>query len=84
MEYAAIALAILGFAIGAVFRWKVLLPLIALLVVACVAFSLAHGYSFFHTALTIIVAQAILQANYFLGLAIRALFERARHRRPIL
>jgi hypothetical protein len=84
MEYAAIALAILGVAIGAMFRLKTLLPIIALLLVACVAFSLTHGFSFLDTALTVITAQAILQGSYFLGLAIRAIFSAAGRNGPVL
>jgi hypothetical protein len=84
MEYATIALAILGVGVGTVFRLKVLLPIIGLVLLASVAFSLASGLSFLDTALTILVAQAILQGSYFLGLTIRAILSKANRPRSVL
>jgi hypothetical protein len=84
MVYAAIALAISGVAVGIWFRSKILLPIIGLLLVVAAAFSLARGFSFLDTALTILVSQAILQGSYFLGLVIRAIFSAAQCKRPIL
>jgi hypothetical protein len=81
MEYAAIALGILGVAVGLVFRLKMLLPIVALLLMLSIAFSLARRFSFLDTALTVIVAQAILQGSYFLGLVIRAVFTAAHRMR---
>jgi hypothetical protein len=46
-----------------------------------IAFSLARRFSFLDTALTVIVAQAILQGSYFLGLVIRAVFTAAHRMR---
>jgi hypothetical protein len=40
---------------------------------ASVVFSLASGFSFLDTALTVLMGQAILQGSYFLGLLIRAI-----------
>jgi hypothetical protein len=82
MGYAAISLAILGFAVGAVFRLKVLLLILGLLFLASIVFSLARGFNFLDTALTIMVVQTVLQGSYFLGLVARAFFaadQRARH-----
>jgi hypothetical protein len=84
MTDAAIALAILGFAVGAVFRLKVLLSIVALLLVASIAFSLSRGFSFQGTALTVMVAQCILQGSYFLGLVVRAVVSAAYRARLIL
>ncbi len=84
MEYAAIALAILGVAVGAMFRLKTLLPIVALLLLACVVLSLARGLGFLDTALTIMIAQAILQGSYFLGLVIRAFLSAPRRNGPVL
>ena len=84
MVYAAIALAIVGAAVGLAFRLKVLLPVLALLLVVSVVFSLERGFSFLDTALTIIVVQAILQGSYFLGLVIRAVFTSSYRMRPVL
>ena len=84
MVYAAIALALVGAAVGLVFRLKILLPVLGLLLVVSVVFSLERGFSFLDTALTIMVVQTILQGSYFLGLVIRAVFASAYRMRPIL
>ena len=84
MVYAAIALAIVGAAVGLAFRLKVLLPVLALLLVVSVLFSLDRGFGFLDTALTIMVVQTILQASYFLGLVIRAVFTSAHRMGPVL
>lgn len=84
MGCAAIALAMLGFAIGLLFRLKILLPFIALLLVVSVTFSVARDFTFLNTALTIMVAQTILQVSFFLGLLTRAYFTAAHRPRPIL
>ena len=84
MVYAAIALALMGVAVGLMFRLKILLPVLGLLLVVSVVFSLERGFSFLDTALTIIVVQTILQGSYFLGLVIRAVFTAAHRMRPVL
>jgi hypothetical protein len=67
-----------------VFRLKILLPVLGLLLIVSVAFSLERGFSFLDTALTIVVVQTILQGSYFLGLVIRAVFTAAHRMRPVL
>jgi hypothetical protein len=84
MESAAVALAILGFAVGMLFRLKILLAILLLLVVASIIFSVAYGFTFLDTALTIMAVQAIFQGCYFLGLVIRFLLTAANRTRPIL
>jgi hypothetical protein len=84
MVDAAIALAILGFAVGVVFRLKVLLPILALLLVVSFFFSLVRGFNFLDTALAIMAAQSLVQAGYFLGLIARAVFVAAHRTRPII
>jgi hypothetical protein len=79
MGYAVISLAILGFAVGVVFRLQVLLSILALLFLVSILFSLGRGFNFLDTALTIMVVQTILQGSYFLGLVARA-FLAADHR----
>jgi hypothetical protein len=74
MMYTALSLAILGFAVGAVFRFKILLLMVALLFVFSVAFSLTRGTNFLDGLLTIMAAQALLQGSYFLGLVARTFF----------
>jgi hypothetical protein len=83
MENAAIALTILGFAVGVVFRLKTLLPILALLLIASTIFSVTHQFTFLDTALTIMAAQSLVQAGYFLGLVVRAVFTAGQRTRPI-
>jgi hypothetical protein len=77
MEYSAIGLAVLGAAVGLVFRLKVLLPIIGLLLSASIIFSISRGLSFLDAALMVIVAQAILQSGYFVGLLVRLIIATA-------
>ena len=84
MVYAAIALALVGVAVGLMFRLKILLPVLGLLLVVSVVFSLERSFSFLDTALTIMVVQTILQGGYFLGLVIRAAFTSAYRMRSVL
>jgi hypothetical protein len=85
MVYAAIMLAILGIAVGLVFRLTILLAILGLLLVVSILFSLGHGFNFLDTALTIMVVQTILQCSYFLGLVFRsALTTGHRFWRPVL
>lgn len=84
MVSAAIALAILGFAVGVVFRLRILLSILAVLLVVSIVFAFARGFTFLDTALTIMAAQTIVQASYFLGLVVRAVFTAAYRVRPIL
>jgi hypothetical protein len=81
MVDAAITLAIMGFAVGALFRLKILLSILALLLVASIVFSLARGFSFLDTALTIMAVQSIVQSSYFLGLVVRAVLTAAQRMR---
>jgi hypothetical protein len=84
MGYAGIALATLGFAIGLIFRLKVLLVIVALLLMVSVALSVAQHFSFLETAFLVMAAQTIVQASYFLGLIVRAFFIDAQRTRSIL
>jgi hypothetical protein len=84
MGYAAIALALLGGTVGIVFRLKILLLIGALLLLVSIVFSIARGFSFLDTALTVMTAQTILQGSYFLGLVVRGIFSAAHRMRPVL
>jgi hypothetical protein len=72
MGYAAIGLAVLGFAVGIMFRLQVLLIVVGLLLLASILFALGSGLSFLDGLLTIMVVQTIVQGSYFLGLIARA------------
>jgi hypothetical protein len=80
----AIALAILGVAVGVVFRLKILLAILGLLLVASIVFSLTRSFSFLETALTVMAVQCIVQASYFVGLLVRAVVFRAQRTPPLL
>ena len=84
MLYAAIALALVGFVVGVFFRFKVLLPILLLLLLVSIIFSVGHGFGFVDTALTVFVAQSIVQGSYFLGLVARAMFSATDRMRQIL
>lgn len=73
--YSAIGLAVLGAAIGLVFRWKVLLPVIVLLPFAAIILSVSRGLSYRDAAIVVIVAEAVLQGGYFAGLLMRYVFD---------
>ncbi len=73
MVYAAIAVALFGVTAGAVFRLKVLLVFVGIILVAAVIFSFFRSFSFLETALTIAVAESILQGAYFVGLVLKSL-----------
>lgn len=72
MGYAAIAVALLGFAIGTFFRLQVLLVVIALLLLFSIVFSFSSGLSFSDSLFTIIAAQTVVQGSYVLGLLAQA------------
>ena len=71
MIYSAVGLAVIGVVIGFAFRWKVLLPIIVLLPLAVIVFSVSRGLNHQDTAIAVVAAEALLQAGYFSGLVIR-------------
>jgi hypothetical protein len=72
MAYAAIGLAVFGFAVGIMFRLQVLLIAIALLLFFSVVFAFRSGLSFSDALMTILAVQTVVQGSYFLGLIARA------------
>ncbi|MBV9562640.1 MAG: hypothetical protein JOY90_19695 [Bradyrhizobium sp.] len=62
----------MGFAIGTVFRLRMLLPILVLLLLLSILFALAGGFSFFQAVLLVVAVQAIVQSGYFAGLVARA------------
>jgi energy-converting hydrogenase Eha subunit C len=77
MGSAAVVLAIFGVAVGTVFRLRALLPILGFLLLVSIVIALARGFGFLDVALTVVAAQAIAQASYFLGLVIRAFLSAA-------
>jgi hypothetical protein len=84
MAYVAIALAILGFVIGVIFRFRILLPILLALLLVSIVFSLSHEQGVVGLLWTVMVAQAIVQASYFLGLVARTVFTAAHRMRRVL
>jgi len=84
MAYAAIALAITGFVVGVMFRFRVLLPILLGLLLVSIAFSFSREFGFFGLVWTVMVAQAIVQASYFLGLLARTLAAASERMRRVL
>jgi hypothetical protein len=72
MGYAALTLAVAGFAVGMVFRLNILLLVIGLLLLVSILFSIGSDFSFLDTLLTIMAVQTIIQGSFFLGLIARA------------
>jgi hypothetical protein len=68
MGTAAIAVAILGLIVGAMFRLKVLLAFVCLVLTLSVSYSVFNGFTFLETSMTVLIGQIILQSSYFLGL----------------
>jgi hypothetical protein len=82
MYYAMIALAVLGIMIGILFRFRTLLAAVGIVFLASIGFSIESNFSLLATLATVMAAQALLQAGYFVGLigktAVSAHRERAR------
>ncbi len=68
MGTAAIAVAILGLIVGAMFRLKVLLAFVCLVLIFSVLYSVFNRFTFLETSMTVLIGQIILQSSYFLGL----------------
>ena len=71
MLYSAMCVAAIGVGAGLAFRWKVLLPVIVLLPLAAIMFSVSRGFIYKETAIVIFIAEGILQGGYFVGLLVR-------------
>ncbi len=84
MTDASITLTILGFAVGALFRLRILILVAVLVLAASVVFSLSHGFTFQGAALTMIAAQCLFQGSYFLGVVVRVAICAAYRGRLIL
>jgi hypothetical protein len=74
MEYAAVAVAILGCAVGATFRLRFLLGVILLVLAISLVFAVSHGSGVWGKLLIVVVPQAILQGSYLVGLVTRGFF----------
>jgi hypothetical protein len=73
MVYSAVGLALIGAVAGFAFRWKVLLPVVVLLPLAAIIFSVSRGFSYMETVIVIAIAEGVLQGGYILGLSLGVL-----------
>ena len=84
MGYAAIALVVVGFGLGVTFRFKVLLPVLVLLLIISIVFAVMQGFNFPRAALAVVEVQSIVQVGYFFGVVLRAVVAGMRRMRPVL
>jgi hypothetical protein len=80
LQYAATALVILGFMVGILCRFRVLLTAVGIVLVASIGFSVASDFRFLAAFATVMAAQAILQGSYFMGLITKAAVSAHRER----
>ncbi len=78
MQIAAVAIALLGFSAGLVFRLNFLIVILVLLLVLSAGYNVAHHFGLLRSILIMIGVQVIAQGSYFLGLVARSLAGRWR------
>jgi len=74
----------MGFVVGVMFRFRVLLPILLALLFVSIVFALGHDLGFLGVVWTVMVTQAIVQASYFMGLVARTLFTATDRMRRVL
>jgi hypothetical protein len=84
MGYATVVLAVVGFGLGVTFRFKVLLPVLLLLLIISIVYAAAQGFNFPRAALAVIEVQSIVQLGYFFGVVLRAILAGMGRTRPVL
>jgi hypothetical protein len=73
VKTAVIAIALLGFAAGLVFRLNVLIVILIFLLFLSVGYAIAHQFGILTSILTIVGVQVVAQGSYFLGLVARSI-----------
>lgn len=73
MEFGAVALVLLGFAIGLTFGLRVLIPTVAVISVLTIRWAIGGGCAIVGALFALLLVQTIFQVSYFLGLVTRAL-----------
>ena len=74
--YTAVGLSVIGFVVGLTLRFRALMVLVGLVLIAAIVYSIDAGFGFFSTLLNIMTGEAILQVGYFAGVAARTYFSR--------
>ena len=83
MGYTAIGLILLGFAVGMTLQLRPLLLVVIFLLPLSIAVARLQNFTFLDTALTIMIAQTLLQTSFFCGLLARTALDAALGERPI-
>jgi hypothetical protein len=75
---AVVAIALVGFAAGLVFRLSALIVILVFLLLLSGGYAIAHQFGILNSILTIVGVQVVAQASYFLGLVARSIANRGR------
>jgi hypothetical protein len=78
VKIALVAIALLGFAAGLVFRLNVLIVILVFLLFLSIGYAITQHFGILTSILTIFGAQVIAQGCYFLGLVARSIAGRRR------
>ena len=78
MIIAVVAIALLGFTAGLVFRLNFLIVILVLLLFLSIGYAIAQHFGILTSILTIISVQVVAQGSYFLGLVARSIAGRGR------
>ena len=78
MKTAVVAIALLGFAAGLVFRLNFLIAILVFLLLVSVGYVIAQHFGILTSILTIGGVQVVAQGSYFLGLVARSIASRGR------
>jgi hypothetical protein len=75
---AVVAIALVGFAAGLVFRLNALIVILVFLLLLSGGYAIAHHFGILTFILTIAGVQVVAQGSYFLGLVARSIANRGR------
>ena len=78
MKTAVVAIALLGFAAGLVFRLNVLIVILVFLLFLSLGYAVTHHFGILTSLLTIAGVQVVAQGSYFLGLVARSIASHGR------
>jgi hypothetical protein len=78
VKTAVVAIALLGFAAGLLFRLNFLIVILVFLLFLSVGYAIAHHFGILTSLVTIAGVQVVAQGSYFLGLVARSVASRGR------
>ena len=76
MKTAVVAIALLGFAAGLLFRLNFLIVILVFLLFLSVGYAIAYHFGILTSILTIASVHVVAQGSYFLGLVARSIASR--------